>query len=50
MRGAILIAGVSGHVASGWIFRGGFVSHRFANDENSTMSCFAGIGYRFGAP
>jgi hypothetical protein len=46
---AILIAGVSGDLGSRLVLRGGCLSHRFANDENSTIELFVGVGYRFGA-
>ena len=48
MTDAILIAGVSGGLGTRWILRGGCLAHRFANDENSTVELFAGVGYRFG--
>jgi hypothetical protein len=30
------------------VWRGGWQSHRFGNDENSAQQFFAGAGYRFG--
>lgn len=50
MTDAILAAGVSGDVGSHWMLRGGFLSHRFANDENSSIELFVGVGYHFGTP
>ena len=46
----ILLIGLSGHVGDRWVVRGGCLSHRFANDENSVIEYFAGLGYRFGTP
>lgn len=42
------VVGLSGAVRERWVWRGGWQSHRFANDENSTQELFAGLGYRFG--
>lgn len=44
----IVVLGLSGTVRERWVWRGGWQSHRFANDENSTEEFFAGVGYRFG--
>lgn len=44
----ILVAGLSGFVGDRWVWRGGWLAHRFANDENSTIETFVGMGYRFG--
>ena len=49
MVDAIVLAGLSGVVKDRWVWRGGWLAHRFANDQNSTMEWFAGLGYRFGA-
>lgn len=43
----IVVAGLSGPIGDRWTWRGGWLSHRFLNDENSTLELFAGIGYRF---
>jgi hypothetical protein len=45
---AIFVVGLSGDVGDRWVWRGGWQSHRFGNDENSTQQFFAGAGYRFG--
>jgi hypothetical protein len=45
----ILALGLSGLVGERWAWRAGCLSHRFANDENSTIETFAGVGYRFGS-
>jgi hypothetical protein len=44
----IVVAGLSGTVNDRWVWRGGWLSHRFANDENSTSELFVALGYRFG--
>jgi hypothetical protein len=48
MKDVILIAGLSGTATPRWVWRAGWLSHRFGNDENSTNELFAAIGYRFG--
>jgi hypothetical protein len=48
MADVIVLAGLSGIVKDRWVWRGGWLAHRFANDENSTMEWFVGLGYRFG--
>jgi hypothetical protein len=48
MTDVILAAGVSGNIRSRWVLRGGWLGHRFANDENSAIELFVGAGYRFG--
>ena len=48
MTDVILLAGLSGPIGDRWTWRGGWLSHRFANDHHSTIELFAGIGYRFG--
>ena len=45
---AIFVVGLSGDVGDRWVWRGGWQSHRFGNDENSTQQFFVGAGYRFG--
>ena len=45
---AIFVVGLSGDVGNRWIWRGGWQSHRFGNDDNSTQQFFVGAGYRFG--
>jgi hypothetical protein len=45
---AIFVVGVSGTFLENWVWRGGWQSHRFGNDENSTQEFFVGAGYRFG--
>jgi hypothetical protein len=45
---AIFVVGLSGDVADRWVWRGGWQSHRFGNDANSTQQFFVGSGYRFG--
>jgi hypothetical protein len=45
---AIFVVGLSGDVGDRWAWRGGWQSHRFGNDENSTQQFFVGAGYRFG--
>ena len=45
---AVFVVGLSGVVRERWVVRGGWQSHRFANDENSTQQLFMGLGYRFG--
>jgi hypothetical protein len=45
---AIFVLGLSGTVRDRWVWRGGWQSHRFGNDENMTQEFFAGLGYRFG--
>jgi hypothetical protein len=45
---AIVLAGLSGTIRDRWVWRGGWLSHRFANDENSTAECFVALGCRFG--
>lgn len=45
----IVAAGLSGIVAERWVWRGGVITHALANDHNSTIETFVGIGYRFGA-
>jgi hypothetical protein len=45
---AIFVVGLSGEIGDGWVWRGGWQSHRFGDDENSTQQFFAGAGYRFG--
>ena len=45
---AIFVVGLSGAVGDRWVWRGGWQSHRFGNDENSTQQFFVGAGYRFG--
>src|SRR5688572_8168881 len=37
---AIFVMGLSGDVADRWAWRGGWQSHRFGNDENSTQQFF----------
>jgi hypothetical protein len=49
MTDAILIAGLSGTISKHWDWRGGWLSHRFLNDENSTIELFVGINYRLGS-
>jgi hypothetical protein len=44
---AIFVVGLSGVVRERWVWRGGWQSHRFGNDENSTHEFFGGLGYRF---
>lgn len=44
----IFIAGLSGVIHDRWVLRGGWQSHRLANDENSTQELFLAAGYRFG--
>lgn len=44
---AIFVVGLSGVVRERWVWRGGWQTHRFANDENSTYEFFLGAGYRF---
>lgn len=48
MVDAIILAGLSGTVEDRWVWRGGWLSHRFANEENSTSEFFVALGYRFG--
>jgi hypothetical protein len=48
MADVIVLAGLSGLVKDRWVWRGGWLAHRFANEENSTMEWFVGLGYRFG--
>jgi len=48
MKDVIVFAGVSGELGSGWVLRSGCVTHRFANDENSTIELLVGLGYRLG--
>lgn len=43
----IMVVGLSGPIGNRWAWRGGCLSHRFANDHNSSIELFAGIGYRF---
>lgn len=45
---AIFVVGLSGDVGERVVWRGGWQSHRFANDHNSTQQFFVGAGYRFG--
>jgi hypothetical protein len=45
---AIFVVGLSGDVGDRWVWRGGWQSHRFGNDENSAQQFFVGAGYRFG--
>ena len=45
---AIFVVGLSGDVGDRWVWRGGWQSHRFGNDENSTQQFFVGAGYRLG--
>jgi hypothetical protein len=45
---AIFVVGLSGDVGERWVWRGGWQSHRFGNDENGTQQFFVGAGYRFG--
>jgi hypothetical protein len=44
----IVLAGLSGEVKDRWVWRGGWLSHRFGNDENSTSEFFVALGYRLG--
>ena len=44
----LFVVGLSGEVGERWIWRGGWQSHRFANDENSTQQVFVSAGYKFG--
>jgi hypothetical protein len=44
---AIFMVALSGDVGDRWVWRGGWQSHRFGNDENSTQQFFVGAGYRF---
>ena len=44
---AIFVVGLSGDVGDRWVWRGGWQSHRFGNDENMTQQLFVGAGYRF---
>jgi hypothetical protein len=44
----IFVLGLSGDVRERWVWRGGWQSHRFGNDENMTQAFFVGAGYRFG--
>ena len=48
MADVILLAGLSGSVGDRWVWRGGWLSHRFANDENSASELFVALGYRLG--
>jgi hypothetical protein len=48
MVDVIVLAGLSGTVKERWVWRGGWLSHRFANDENSTSELFVALGYRLG--
>lgn len=43
----ILMAGLAGRAGQRWMWRAGWQSHAFGNDENSTHEFFAGAGYRF---
>jgi hypothetical protein len=45
---AIFVMGLSGNVVDRWVWRGGWQSHRFGNDGNSTQQFFVAAGYRFG--
>ena len=45
---AIFVVGLSGEIGTRWMWRGGWQSHRFGNDENSTQQFFVGTGCRFG--
>lgn len=45
----IIAGGFSGIIAGRWVWRGGVITHAFANDHNSTVETFVGLGYRFGA-
>jgi hypothetical protein len=45
---AIFAVGLSGDARDRWVWRGGWQSHRFGNDENGTQQFFVGAGYRFG--
>lgn len=45
----ILGGGLSGVIKERWAWRVGVLTHRFANDENSTIETLAGVGYRFGS-
>jgi hypothetical protein len=44
----IFLLGLTGIIGENWVWRGGLMTHAFANDHNSTIETFAGIGYRFG--
>jgi len=44
----IVVAGLSGTAGKRWTWRAGWLTHSFANDHNSTIETFAGVGYRFG--
>jgi hypothetical protein len=48
MVDAIVLAGLSSTIKDRWVWRGGWLSHRFANEENSTSEFFVALGYRFG--
>jgi hypothetical protein len=48
MVDVIAVAGLSGTVKDRWVWRGGWLSHRFGNDENSTSEFFVALGYRLG--
>jgi hypothetical protein len=47
MNDILVVAGLSGRVRDRWTLRGGVLTHRLFNDENSTIEFFAGAGYRF---
>ncbi len=49
MTDAIVVAGLSGTVGDRWRWRSGLLTHRFANDENSTLEYFVGFGRHFGS-
>jgi hypothetical protein len=48
MVDVIVLAGLSGTVKDRWLWRGGWLAHRFGNDHNSTSEFFVGLGYRLG--
>jgi hypothetical protein len=48
MRDIIFVAGFSGRINDHWQWHGGWLSHRFLNDQNSTIELLFGVGYRFG--
>ena len=43
----VFVVGLSTVVREHWIARGGWQTHRFMNDENSTEELFIAAGYRF---
>jgi hypothetical protein len=49
MHDVIWLAGLSGPIGARWTWRGGVLTHRFLNDENSTVEMVVGLGYRWPA-